>query len=175
MVGLTYYISFLQHLSEFRQAQHCHIHVVALQRPGIKLVRVKTRGGGIDTKSNGYCNLSMSRSQYLFAIKKTKAGESNGCFDHVTLYHTVYKLVYMGPSLQGILRPGLYFQKKANHGICSYSQILASLPLISGLDITLFFPIHKSIRIFKKNFCIVILRSTKILFLIGLVSLRSVT
>lgn len=69
----------------------------------------ENEGGGIDTKSNGYCNLSMSRSQYLFAIKKTKAGESNGCFDHVTLYHTVYKLVYMGPSLQGILRPGLYF------------------------------------------------------------------
>lgn len=65
-------------------------------------------GGGIDTTSNGFCNLSMSRSQYLFAIK-TKAGESNGCFDHVTLYHTVYKLVYMGPSLQGILRPKLYF------------------------------------------------------------------
>lgn len=28
--------------------------------------------GGMDTKSNGYCNLSMSRSQYLFAIKKLR-------------------------------------------------------------------------------------------------------
>lgn len=29
----------------------------------------ENKGGGIDTKSNDYCNLSMSRSQYLFAIK----------------------------------------------------------------------------------------------------------
>lgn len=137
---------------------------------------MKTRGGGgIDTKSNGYCNLSMSRSQYLFAIKKLKRVS---LMDALITWHCIIPCInwYTWARLcKAYLGQSYISRKKAHHGICSYSRILASLPLISGLDITLYFPIHTSIRIFKKNFCIVILKSTKILFLIGLVSLRSVT